>query len=135
MYPSKFEWDLIPTDPGPSKLRSSYEILRFRGPWNVGPVGDFLEEGVDFKTYRFAIAVIIVSDMFTKLQKTQNTRNNLATSPQLPFGTFLNSKLEFPQQNQEAIYYKPPQMPTQERTPKIGWPHISAWICLVYMIE
>ena len=41
---SKIEWDQIPTDPGPSKLRSSYEILRFfRGPWTVGPVGDFLD--------------------------------------------------------------------------------------------
>ena len=27
--PSKIEWERIPTDPGPSKLRSSYEILRF----------------------------------------------------------------------------------------------------------
>ena len=36
------EWDL---SNGPlSKLRSSHSILRFfRGPWSVGPVGDFLD--------------------------------------------------------------------------------------------
>ena len=47
LVPSKIEWDRIPTDPGPSKLPSSYEILRFfRGPFSgscwrfLGLVGD-----------------------------------------------------------------------------------------------
>ncbi len=35
IFPSKIEWDL--TNGPQSKLRSSYQILRFfRGPWNVG---------------------------------------------------------------------------------------------------
>ena len=42
--PSKIEWD--PTNGPLSRLRSSYWILRFRGPFirSVGPVGDFLDK-------------------------------------------------------------------------------------------
>ena len=40
--PSKIEWDRIQTDP---KMEVAIELLdtQVSGPWNVGPVGDFLE--------------------------------------------------------------------------------------------
>ena len=40
LIPSKIEWDRIPTDPGPSKLRdrairySGFQVFRFRGPFS-----------------------------------------------------------------------------------------------------
>ena len=44
--PSKVEWDRIPTDP---EMEVAIELLDTqvkRGPWNVGPVGDFLEKSM-----------------------------------------------------------------------------------------
>ena len=41
---SKIQGDRIPTDPVQQVNRAiRYSVFFFRGPWTVGPVGDFLE--------------------------------------------------------------------------------------------